>query len=180
MNANIRRCELPARALLLTYASGGGYADCYFVDVPGSVSHADYVDAFYTTVLFKLERRLLSWFVARSSTDAQARELALAQRATFAAWSVEARADDQLLLCDFLGNTRSWLMNVPAADGATTRLYFGSAVVPRIDRRTGERRISFTFRALLGFHKLYSRMLLSAAARRIGSLARKMSDTALT
>lgn len=45
---------------------------------------------------------------------------------------VEARGLDQLLLCDFLGHTRSWLMSVPvqASETSCTRLYFGSAVVP--------------------------------------------------
>jgi hypothetical protein len=178
MNRKIRGCDLPPHALLRRYAIKDGYADCYSLDVPGSVSQADYIEAFYTTWVFKLERLLLSWFASRPSTDAQANELAHARRTSFAAWNVEGREDDQLLLCDFLGNTRSWLMSVPSADGASTRLFFGSAVVARVDRRTGKRRMGFTFRALLGFHKLYSRVLLAAAARRVGSLASKISDTA--
>jgi hypothetical protein len=176
--------ELPADALLRRYREQGAYTDCFAIDVPGQVSHAQFVEAFYTTAVFKLERLLLALFVSRPSNDAQAGELAGGQREQFAAWSVEARAPGQLLMCDFAGSTRSWLMAVPVsgldpADGAhaangagngldpgrgpATHLYFGSAVVR--SRQGG------AFHALLGFHKLYSRILLRAAASRLRKLA---------
>ena len=69
--------------------------------------------AFYTTWLFRLERWILRLAVARPSTDEEAHQLARGEREAFAAWSVEARAPDQLLMCDFTGRTRSWLMVVP-------------------------------------------------------------------
>lgn len=163
--ACVRRCEPPPSALLRRYLRDGGYVDCYAVRAGGDIAHADYVEAFYTTWIFGIERRLLARFAARPSTDAQARELARGERASFAAWEVEARAPDQLLLADCRGATRSWLMSAP--DGAGTRLYFGSAVVPRKDRRSGRRRLAFAYRALLGFHAVYSRVLLHAAARRL-------------
>lgn len=154
--------DLPADALLQRYREQGAYTDCFAVDVPGEVAHAAFVEAFYTTAVFKLERLLLALFVSRPSNDAEARELAGGNREQFAAWSVEARAPGQLLMCDYAGSTRSWLMAVPApgaASGAGTRLYFGSAVVR--SRQGG------AFRALLGFHKLYSRILLRAAVSRL-------------
>jgi hypothetical protein len=156
--------DLPADALLQRYREQGAYTDCFAIDVPGQVTHSAFVEAFYTTNVFKLERLLLALFVARPSNDAQARELASGLREKFAAWSVEARAPAQLLMCDFAGSTRSWLMAVPApaaaeGDSASTRLYFGSAVV-----RSSQ---GGAFRALLGFHKLYSRILLRAAASRV-------------
>lgn len=150
--------DLPAEALLQRYREQGAYTDCFAVDVPGQVAHAAFVEAFYTSSVFKLERLLLALFVSRPSNDAEVRELAGGKREKFAAWSVEARAPGQLLMCDFAGSTRSWLMAVPA-DGAGTRLYFGSAVVRRSQ--------GGAFRALLGFHKLYSRILLRAAASRV-------------
>src|SRR5690242_3525001 len=130
---SIQACELPNDALLRRYLSGGAYADCYVAEVAGVISQAQYVEAFYTTAVFKVERLLLSWFVARPSTDAQAGELALGTRTSFAAWSVEARESDQLLLSDFQGRTRSWLMSAACANARTTRLFFGSAVVRSID-----------------------------------------------
>jgi hypothetical protein len=165
----IQRRELPEDALLRRYLRGGAYADCYVTEIARPVTHAEYVAAFYTTPVFKLERLLLAWLVARPSTDAQVQGLASGTLDTFAAWNVEARADDQMLLCDFRGRTRSWLMideiQVNGAPG--TRLYFGSAVVPVTDRQSGQPRLGFSFRALLGFHKLYSRVLLQAASRRL-------------
>jgi hypothetical protein len=71
----ICRCALPQDALLLRYLRAGAYVDCHCNDVARDVSHAGFVEAFYTTALFKVERRLLSWSVARPS----------------AAWNVEAR-----------------------------------------------------------------------------------------
>lgn len=158
--------KLPPGALLARYGGEEGYADCYSTTVPGPVGHAAFVEAFYSTRLFKLER----WLLARlgyASTDEQARQLAMGQRERFAAWTVEARAADQLLMCDAVGGTRSWLMVAPA-EGGGTRLHFGSAVVPR-RRGPGQRpRMGLVFHALLGFHRLYSRALLAAACRRLG------------
>lgn len=160
-------CPLPPGALLQRYAESGGYADCYSIALPRAVSQAEFVEAFYTTAVFKIERWILRWAVARPSTDDEAAQLARGERSAFAAWSVEARAADQLLLCDLAGRTRSWLMVQAIDRGASTRLYFGSAVVPVHDAKTGRPRMGPLFNALLGFHKLYSRVLLRAAVRRL-------------
>jgi hypothetical protein len=157
---------LPEHALLARYAGNGSYTDCYATDLPGGFSHAEFVAAFYTTWLFKLERAILQWLVAKPSTDDEAAQLAGGGRRSFAAWTVEASAPNQLLMCDFLGNTRSWLMVEPHHDGGVTRLYFGSAVVAR-EADDGTARLGFGFRALLGFHRRYSRALLAAARARL-------------
>ena len=157
--------ELPAHALLQRYRESGAYTDCYFIDVERVVSHADFVRAFYTTGPFKTERLILKWAVSRPSTDEQANLLAEAQTDKFAAWYVEARGENQLLLSDFREQTRSWLMT-EAADGGT-RLYFGSAVVRKVDPQTQEARMGKSFSLLLAFHRLYSQVLLSAAKRRL-------------
>ena len=165
----IQACELPDDALLRSYLDAGAYTDCFVAEVRRPVLHEQYVEAFYTTALFRLERLILSWFVARPSSDVQARELAHGKLDSFAAWSVEARAPNQLLLRDFQGRTRSWLMSAPAANQGATRLYFGSAVIP-VAGRSGEQRLGTTYRALLGFHKLYSRLLLRAAVARLNKV----------
>lgn len=161
----IRRCELPQDALLNRYSGSAGYADCYAADVTRIVSHAEFVEAFYTSPVFKLERFFLRQLASRPSTDAQARQLAQGEADTFAAWSVEDHAPNQLLLRDFTGRTMSWLMVCPTGNGpaAGTLLYFGSAVVPVGRNGTGRGNLGWTFRALLGFHILYSRVLLGAA-----------------
>ncbi|RYE75310.1 MAG: hypothetical protein EOO80_15395 [Oxalobacteraceae bacterium] len=159
-------CPLPEGSLLSPYQRAGSYADCYTTRIDGTVSQARYVAAFYTTRLFKLERLILRLAVSRPSTDSQALQLAHGQVERFAAWTVEARDKHQLLLCDLRGRTRSWLMTEALADGATC-LYFGSAVVPVADRHGGPARLGGFYRALLGFHRLYSKLLLRAARSRL-------------
>lgn len=165
----VRSCPLPDGALLRGYLREGAYTDCYVTDFAGLVSHAQYVTAFYTTFLFKLERLILAWCASKPSTDAGAEQLAAGTSEVFAAWHVEQRSENQLLLCDFRGATRSWLMVAPGTNGSSqsTRLYFGSAVVARRNARTGTPRLALGFRLLLGFHKCYSVLLLCSAQRRL-------------
>jgi hypothetical protein len=166
----IRPGVLPAHALLARYRDVGGFTDCWVTDLSRPVTHADYVEAFYTTTLFGIERRLLAWFASSPSSPADARLLADARSDAFAAWTVEARATDQLLLRDFTRRTRSWLMVEPLADDRGTRLYFGSAVLPRHRGEDGERghgSMGIAFHALSGFHAIYSRSLLAAARSRL-------------
>lgn len=160
-------CPLPDHALLARYTRGGGYADCYTTQVAWCVTHAQFVEAFYTGAVFKIERLLIRWFLSRPSTDVEVRQLAAGERSTFAAWRVEERTANQLLMCDIAGSTRSWLMVSPTEGSQGTRLFFGSAVVPMVHKPSGQRRMSFLFKALLGFHKVYSRVLLGSARSRL-------------
>jgi len=166
---SIEPCPIPDGALLNIYLGEGAYTDCYVTDVSGSVSHVQYVVAFYTTLVFKLERLILKMVVSKPSTDAQAKQLAAGSIDTFAAWHVEARSENQLLMSDFRRRTRSWLMVVPmaSASGMRTRLYFGSAVVLVGNSSMGRVIPGFGFRALIGFHRLYSEVLLYATRSRL-------------
>ena len=155
-------CAVPPDTLLANCQCKGAYADCYATEFERAIALPEYVEAFYTTPLFKVERLILRLLVSRPSSDQDARALATGNAHTFAAWNVEGRVADQLLLTDVSGKTRSWLMVAPAADGQRTRLYFGSAVVPG---STGQ--LGWSFRLLLGFHKRYARALLRAAQRRL-------------
>jgi hypothetical protein len=165
----IQTSELPQIALLNKYKQQGAYTDCYFMDLPRAISQAEYVAAFYTTGLFKVERAILSLLVAKPSTDLQAKQLAAGKADHFAAWSVEGRATNQLLLCDFQGRTRSWLMSVvdDSNNPTRTRLYFGSAVVPVVNKASGKKSLGIAFYALMGFHRLYSRSLMASARARL-------------
>ena len=166
----IQSYPIPTNALLSKYADAGAYTDCFATDIVQTVSHAEFVEVFYTGRLFKLERFLLRVLLSKPSTDLQVRQLAAGELNEFAAWRVEARAEDQLLLCAIDGRTRSWLMASTTDVPSSTRLYFGSALLPGRktgNASTGKPEMGFVFKALLGFHKLYSRALLSAAARRL-------------
>ncbi|WP_323036197.1 hypothetical protein [Pararhodobacter sp.] len=164
MYSSVQTRPLPEAALLAPYAMiEGGFTDCYAVDVPVVVSLADYVAAFYTTPLFRMERGLLAIALREPSQDAQAVELAAGARDSYSAWRVEARTEAQLLMCPLGERTRSWLMVEP--QGHSTRLFFGSAVVPQ----GGGAGRGPLFRLLLGVHGVYSKALLASAARRLGA-----------
>jgi hypothetical protein len=168
---SIEKRSVPPNTLLDRYSMNGAYLDCYSVEVPGRVSLPTLIFAFYTTLLFKLERFILIWTVSKPSSDSEARQLADGIREKFAAWHVEARSANEILMCDFVGRTRSWLMVAPASTVSDfrTRLYFGSAVVPVQNPKTGKPSRGFMFQALLGFHKVYSILLLNSARLSIES-----------
>ena len=168
----VEKRPIPANTLLDQYSMSGAYVDCYSTEISGKVSFPDFVFAFYTSPLFKLERLILKSTVSKPSTDTQARQLANGESEKFAAWRVENRSENEILMCDYLGRTRSWLMVVPlnAANGIRTLLCFGTAIVPMQISKTGEPSIGIGFQALLGFHKMYSRLLLYFAKLRLRRL----------
>ena len=155
--------DLPEEALLARYVKGQHYTDCFSSDVGTTVTLEQFVYALYTGFIFRLERLVLKWLVSKPSSDEAASQVAAGTRNDFAAWAVEDRAENQLLMTDFRGQTRSWFMVEPV-DSDHTRLYFGSAVIAR--RQAGEHagKPSLTYRVLLPMHKAYSRVLLAAAA----------------
>lgn len=162
-------CDLPSDALLMRYREAGAYTDCYATHSASSVSLGAFIEAFYTTGLFALERHILRWFLSLPSTDAEVRQLAADTNDRFAAWRTESRTATQILLADVSGGTRSWLMIAPGHCGASsgTTLYFGSAVLARQKPGSARPAMSWKSRAVLGFHRLYSRALLRAATRRL-------------
>jgi hypothetical protein len=163
----VTRQPVPETALHARYAREGGHADCFVTDIARPVTHAEFVAAFYTTWLFKLERLVLAWLVSKPSTDAEARALARGERDRFAAWFLEARAPDELLMHDFQDKTRSWLKVEPLpGDPSGTRLYFGTGIRAVTDPG-GAQRLGGSFRLLMGFHLLYARALLSTARSRL-------------
>ena len=163
MSVHKESLAVPESALLYRYhptQQPGGYVDCYTRTVPAAVSLSDYVYAFYTTPVFRLERWILAALV-KPSTDADARYLADGKQTNFAAWRLEDRTADELLMCDLGSRTRSWFMVTKEAN--VTRLWFGSAVTPQVV--DGVPTMGSTYRWLLPVHKMYSRILLDAAAR---------------
>lgn len=171
----VEASTLPDGALLVRYRDmPGAYTDCFTVSVGREVGAREYIEAFYTTWLFKCERFVL-FLIGRGCTDADARALASGEADKFAAWTVEGRAEHQLLVCDFAKLTRSWLMTGTRRDGlAGTQLYFGSAVVPGEKDRLGNPRPTAAFRLLQPVHAFYARALLRAAASKVLRQARSV------
>ena len=166
---SIDKCALPERALLNRYYRADTYTDCYVTNISQTVTHVEFLDAFYNTWVFKLERVILKWVASKPSTDAEAKQLAEGTIESYAAWAVEDRCENQILLSDFLGRTKSWLMVTPKFDTgeSQTQLYFGSAVVPSHSSKTSSSTIGYAFQVLIGFHKMYSRVLLYSAKLRL-------------
>ncbi len=156
---------VPRNTLLDRYAhdSAGNalpnYTDCFAASVDFQPDLETWVSAFYSTPLFRLERLILSMF-GHGSSDADLAELIEGRRTGFAAWTVEDRRDDELLMKDVTGRTRSWFM-VREQDETGSMLFFGSAVVARGSKSTSRRRL------LYRLHRFYSRALIRAARRRL-------------
>jgi hypothetical protein len=168
----IAQCPVAEDSLLRTYRGGkhperwGHYGDCFSVSVDPAVTLGEFVLAFYTSPVFQVERWILQIVAGAASTDGEARALADGRGESFAVWTVGARTVDQLLMCDRYGKTRSWFRVAPLAAGGTV-LQFGSAVAGR-PQSDGAWGMSRSFGVLLGFHRLYSRVLLAAAVKRRG------------
>ena len=168
---SIEKCSVLSNSLLASY-KGNGYTDSYRTELPGHISLEDFVFSFYTTALFKLERFILTWSVLKPSNDMQAKELAKGKTNKFAAWTVENRKENELLMCDMLGRTRSWFMvnHLGAKENSRTQLYFGTGIAPVTKGKTGKSSIGLFLIALLPFHKIYSVLLLYFAKRQVSRI----------
>ncbi len=168
MRSGVQKIPVPIDSSLHDLVQDyGAYADCFTVRIAGIVSFSEYVEAFYTSPIFKAERLILRVFAGRPSTDQQAHELATGARDTFAVWRVDCRSPTELLLKE--GRTCSWLRIVPPVSGEdqNTVLMFGSAVFSGNQDRGTTSQMGLLFRLLIGPHLIYSRLLLAAARRQL-------------
>jgi hypothetical protein len=154
----VRAAELPEDALLDRYRRSGDFTDCRVVEVAREASLSAFIAAFYNSAAFRPERWLLGVLLRRGANATDVASLAAGTTERFAAWTVEARSPGQVLLRDYRGKTRSWLMVESLPQG--TQLWFGSAVVTSHSRFD-----AYVFRALLWFHAAYSHVLLKSAAK---------------
>lgn len=158
---SIEKISAPENTLLEKYLMNGNYVDCYLTTIDKQIPFPEFVFAFFTTWLFKMEAFILTYTVNKPSSDMEAKKLSNAEVDKFAAWTVENRNQNEMLMRDFMSRTRSWFMVEHVED--KTKLYFGSAVVPK---KRGEG-LGFIFILLLGFHQIYSVLLLYFAKRRL-------------
>jgi len=167
--SKIVETEVPYNALSAQCEKQGAFVDCYYIDIRKEVTLESYLRAFYTTSLFKTERAILSIATFKPAFDAQAVELALGTSENYSVWTVETRLPNQIMLREFTGRTRSWLMaqKSSANEATLTRLYFGSVVLPKAVSESGKSAFGLFFHVLSGFHQIYSRALLSAAYKKL-------------
>ncbi|MCX7559646.1 hypothetical protein OS190_08695 [Sulfitobacter sp. F26204] len=158
----VRAIAVPQDALLQKYAKGDeAYTDCFAVTSRVEADLPAFIEAFYTTWLFRLERFVLMLALRRRIRDRDVVALATGEAERFAVWTVEAGDAAQILLRESSGATRSYLA-VRLDEAGRTRLLFGSAVVTRQGAE-----MSSLVRILMPLHLLYSRALLSLAERRL-------------
>ena len=170
---SIEKCEILPGSFVASFQEKG-YADSYRTEINRNISMEEYVYSFYTSPLFKLERFILTWTVLKPSTDSDANELAKGNTTKFAAWTVENRSENELLMCDFVKRTRSWFMvnHTGTIDKPNTQLYFGTGISSSTKRKS----IGLFFTLLLPFHKVYSRFLLHFAKRKLSRSTIRLRD----
>ena len=119
--------------------------------------------------MFKVERTILSIATFRLALDNEAVELSLGESESYSIWTVENRLTNQIILRDITKKTRSWLMvqNSRANEANTTRLFFGSVVIPKEASENEQATFGFLFHVFGRFHQLYSKALLNAAYNKL-------------
>lgn len=94
MTARVSACEVPEGSLLATYGGPQDYRDCFVREVPGEVSLAQYIERFYSSMVFAPERIVLGFVGRAKGWDASAdaiRALARGDADRFGAWEVVER-----------------------------------------------------------------------------------------
>ena len=165
---NIIQETIPCDALAVKYINDGAFADCYCINIGNKISLKRFINTFYTTKLFKIERTVLSMITTKLTADKDAIKLSLGETESYSIWTVESRTSNQILLRDITGRTRSWLMvkHIGSTE-MTTRLYFGSVVIPKYVSENGQVKFGTIFNVISGFHKVYSKLLLHAAYKKL-------------
>ena len=164
----VQKHPIPKETVLdLIAQKPGFYTDCFATEIDSRITLSDYIEAFYTTPVFKVERLVLRCLGIRSS-DQDACQLANGTADRFAAWRVADRTETQVLM-KAIGRTSSWFMveDLGQAGDQKTRLFFGTVIMPVPYDTDGVPRIGAFYSALLGFHVLYSKLLLASARRRL-------------
>ena len=169
---SVKIVEIPENGFLNAYdLKSGCYTDCFCIDVPGSINFPTYVYAFFNTPVFKLERVLLRLLASSPSSETDVANLASGTSDVLSMWNVEERNENQMLMSVGNGPIRTWLMcSSSDISSGTTRLFFGSAVLPTRRDASGDHKMGRSFHILLGFHKIYSRILLWSAKQKLQKL----------
>ncbi|GAA6208971.1 hypothetical protein NBRC116601_22640 [Cognatishimia sp. WU-CL00825] len=157
---------LPAKAFLKTLESDPqNYVDCYATRIGKPVSLEELISALFNTLPFRIERHILRVFARQSTADKEVADLAKGTANHFAMWQVLQRNETQVLMRVGPGPIHTWMM--VKTDGAGTDLFFGSAVTTRRGKDGKAKGKGVLFWSLHWFHKLYSRVLLGSARRRL-------------
>ncbi|ORX96183.1 hypothetical protein K493DRAFT_407314 [Basidiobolus meristosporus CBS 931.73] len=176
------------------------YLDSFSIQVPQSQlsiprSAADrdallnsYARAFYTSPVFKLERLLLGWFKSSTQTppetdkDILAKKFQVGDVVAVETYTVVKRDSNQVefkfsLQKDVIDGT-SWLaVQEPETEDGAYTFWFGTAIYPAAEELAEfeSRFKSDNFEAR--FHKLYSRVLIDMAVKKLASITSGATPT---
>lgn len=158
---------VPEGSLLQQCANRPGtYADAFFADVKGAPSLQDYIEAIFDSPVFRMERIVLAITVLKPAFRKDVEALAMGEGDRLAGWKTEQRTSNELLMAVENGQVRTWL-KVEAMPAGVSRVWFGSAVVPKHRTDGKQEGLGLAFRLMLRVHKFYSRVLLRSATRRL-------------
>lgn len=146
--AKVTPCDVPEGSLLAAFGGPDDYRDCFYRDVPGEVTLAEYLERFYCSAAFRPERLALG-LIGHGASNADAKALANGEADGIALWRVVERRDNEVLLEAGRTNTASWF--AVETRGSVTRLLFGSWVGGI--KQSG-------WRVMLSAHVWYSKLLL--------------------
>lgn len=171
---NVKPADLPEDSLLAQYETEStanvakNYCDCYSITINRKIDLQEFVYAFYTSKVFRIELRILSIALGIPATNEHAKQLSLGNTDSFSAWTVETRLSNEILLREPKSRTGSWFMvrQDVESDSGATELFFGSVVFPKKNQKG----FGVLFHSLMGFHKYYSCALLYSAKKRLIAL----------
>ncbi|MTI09151.1 hypothetical protein [Curvivirga aplysinae] len=163
----VKETAIPLNSFMNFYhESPGHHADAFVGQIDGIVTLEDYILAFFDSPIFRIERSILSLFLLRRIKQSEIKELASGRSQQFALWKTKKRNEEELLLEVGDSQIRTWF-HTEQEQSNKTKLYFGSAIVPDTTSKNAKEGIGFTFRFFMGFHKLYSRILLQSALKKL-------------
>ena len=90
MTARVSACEVPEGSLLAAYGGPGDYRDCFVREVPGEVSLAQYIERFYSSMVFAPERMVLG-LIGRGASAEDISALARSEADRIMVWEVIER-----------------------------------------------------------------------------------------
>ncbi len=161
----IRKTTLPAHAMLSRYADGtASYTDCFAYDYAGPVDLENFLNAFFNSWVFRLERFILKAAARVTISDEDTANFAAARSDRMGLWTAQDRDESQVLTIVGQGPIHSWWMVEPK--GERTRLYFGSAIRP-MTAKDGSQRMNPAAKYGGLPHRIYARILLAVAARKL-------------
>eukprot|EP00892_Ulva_mutabilis_P011547 jgi/Ulvmu1/8765/UM048_0020.1 len=172
---DVTACDVPDDSLLnyVSQTQKVWYTDCYTTPICRQsriVSHAGAVDAlckaFFRSWPMKAELWLLSLSGSDSPTDDEIVRTQFAEEDSVSVFRVALRGPGEILFDSYQTFAFTWMSVYKDSDGYISEVKFGSALTGA-GYRGVPLQTYMIYQALMPFHYLYSRVLLSQAAKQL-------------